>query len=75
MIARAVGPAVVGVGLGGVCGYAATFALRGLIGGLSGADLLLLGVVAVVVFALSLAATAIPALASARAVNPIAVLR
>jgi len=75
MIGRAVGPAVVGVCLGAVCGYAATFALRGLIGGLSGADLPLFGGVAVVVLALSLAATAIPALAAARSINPIAVLR
>ena len=75
MVERTLAPTVVGVALGAVCAYAATPALRSLLGTLSMSDALLFGEVAVVVVVLSLAATAIPALAAARSISPIAALR
>ena len=75
MVERTLAPTVVGVGLGAVSAYAATPVLRRIVGSLSIADALLFGEVGVVVVVLSLAATAIPALAAARSISPIAVLR
>jgi len=75
MIQRVLAPTVSGVCLGAVAGYAAAPALGSLSGRLSWPDLLLFGEVAVAVLGLSTVATAIPALAAARAVDPISTLR